>query len=94
MDHKNLEYFLTTNILFHYQVKWLEFFSQFSLAICFYLGCLGFKLDIIICRENLYWKEERAAYNSVNFQNIHPVFTDLDSLYSNICSAIIQNKTL
>ena len=45
MNHKNLEYFLTTKILSHHQLRWLEFLFQFNLIIYFYLGHLEFKSD-------------------------------------------------
>jgi len=47
MDHKNLEYFLTTKILTHRQARWLEYLSQFNLVICFRPGCLGTKPDAL-----------------------------------------------
>ena len=37
-DHKNLEYFSTTKILTHQQVRWSEFLSRFNLVICFHPG--------------------------------------------------------
>ena len=74
-DYRNLEYFLTTKILSHHQARYLEFLSQFNLIIYFHLRCLESKLDAITHREDLYSKEERAVYNSVSLQNIHPVFT-------------------
>ena len=41
MDHKNLEYFSTTKLLTHRQVRWLEFLCQFNLTICFRPGHPG-----------------------------------------------------
>ena len=73
-DHKNLEYFLTTKFLFCYQARQLEFLSQFNLVIQFCLRYLELKLDTITYREDFYLREERAAYNSINLQNICPVF--------------------
>ena len=42
-DHKNLEYFSTTKLLTHHQVRWSEFLCQFNLTIRFHPSCLGTK---------------------------------------------------
>jgi len=47
IDHKNLEYFLTTKILTCQQARWLEYLSQFNLIIRFCPGCLGTKPDAL-----------------------------------------------
>jgi len=117
-DHKNLEYFLTTKFLSCYQARWLEFLSQFNLVVQFYLRYLELKLDAITYREDFYLREGRAAYNSINLQNMCPVFihsqlfillqaialvspnlwaatiVNLNNLYNDIQSAIMQDKIL
>jgi len=75
IDYKNLKYFSTTKIIFYRQARWLEFIFQLNLVIYFCLGCLGSKLDTITCRENIYLRERRATYISINPQNIYLVFT-------------------
>ena len=50
MDHKNLEYFSTTKLLTHRQVRWSEFLCQFNLTICFRPSCLGTKPDVLTRR--------------------------------------------
>ena len=62
-DHKSLEYFLTTKILF-----------QFNLVICFCLGCLRFKSDTITHGKDLYLREGSTICIFVNFQNLCPIF--------------------
>jgi len=47
IDHKNLEYFLTTKVLTRRQARWSEYLSQFNLVICFCPGRLGTKLDTL-----------------------------------------------
>ena len=46
-DHKNLEYFSTSKVLTRRQARWLEFLSQFNLAIRFRPRCLGAKPDAL-----------------------------------------------
>ena len=75
MDYKNLKYFSTTKIIFYCQERWLEFIFQFNLVIFFCLGCLGSKSNTITYKENLYLREGKAIYISVNSQNICLVFT-------------------
>ena len=74
MDYKNLEYFLTTKILSYCQARWLEFLFQFNLIICFCPEHLGSKPDTITHKKYLYLREGRAMYNSINSQNICPIF--------------------
>ena len=62
-DYKNLEYFLTTKILF-----------QFNLVICFCLECLRFKSDTITYGKDLYLREESTICIFVNFQNLCSIF--------------------
>jgi len=47
MDHKNLEYFLTTKVLTRRQARWSEYLSQFNLVIWFRPGRLGTKPDTL-----------------------------------------------
>jgi len=49
-DHKNLEYFSTTKVLTHRQVRWSEYLSQFNLVIWFRPGRLGTKPDALTRR--------------------------------------------
>jgi len=75
MDHKNLEYFLTTKILICQQARWSEYLSQFNLVIRFCPGCLGTKPDALTRRWDVYPKEGDNSYASVNPHNFYPVFT-------------------
>jgi len=75
MNHKNLKYFLTIKILYHYQARWLEFLFQFNLIIHFHLGYLESKPSTITCRKDFYLRDENAIYTSVNSQNLCLIFT-------------------
>jgi RNase H-like domain found in reverse transcriptase len=46
-DHKNLEYFCTTRILFRRQAWWSTFLSRFNMVIRFRPGRLGTKPDAL-----------------------------------------------
>jgi RNase H-like domain found in reverse transcriptase len=48
-DHKNLEYFCTTQILSRRQARWSTFLSGFNMVIRFRPGCLGTKPDTLTC---------------------------------------------
>ena len=74
MDHKNLEYFSTTKLLTHCQVHWSEFLCQFNLTIRFRPSRLSTKPDALTRRWDVYPKEGRSDYASVNPHNLHPVF--------------------
>ena len=75
-NHKNLEYFSTTEILTHWQVWWSESLSGFSLVICFHPGRLGTKLDSLTRRWDVYPKGGNSDYATINPNNLHPVFTN------------------
>src|ERR1700679_3419547 len=57
-DHKNLEYFCTTQILSRRQARWSTFLSAFNMVICFWPGRLGTKPDALTRRPDLYPKGE------------------------------------
>jgi RNase H-like domain found in reverse transcriptase/Integrase zinc binding domain len=75
MDHKNLEYFCTTQILSRRQAQWSTFLSRFNMVIRFRPGCLGTKPDVLTRWPDLYLKGEGKPYDTVNPQNCHPVFS-------------------
>jgi hypothetical protein len=75
MDHKNLEYFCTTQILFRRQARWSTFLSGFNMVIRFYPGCLRTKPDALTHQPDLYLKGEGKPYGTVNPQNCRPVFS-------------------
>ena len=74
-DHRNLQYFSTTNILMCQQACWLEFLSAFNLIFCFCPKKLGTKPDALTRRWDVYPKEGNSDYATVNPQNYRPVFT-------------------
>jgi hypothetical protein len=74
-DHKNLEYFCTTWILFRRQARWSTFLSGFNLVIRFHPGGLRTKPDALTRRPDLYPKGEGKPYGTVNPQNCRPVFS-------------------
>jgi RNase H-like domain found in reverse transcriptase len=75
MNHKNLEYFCTTQILSRRQARWSTFLSRFNMAIRFHPGHLGTKPDALTRRPDLYPKGEGKPYGTVNPQNCCPVFS-------------------
>ena len=89
-DHKNMEYFSTIKILSYHQVRWFKVLSQFNLIICFHLGHLGSKAKAITQREDLYLKEESAAYNFVNPQSLYHVFIHSQLVMSLWATALVS----
>jgi hypothetical protein len=75
MDHKNLEYFCTTQILSRRQAQWSTFLSGFNMVIRFRPSHLRTKPDALTHRPDLYQKGEGKPYGTVNPQNCHPVFS-------------------
>jgi RNase H-like domain found in reverse transcriptase len=75
MDHKNLEYFCTTQILSRRQAQWSTFLSEFNMVIRFCPGHLGTKPNALTCWPDLYPKGEGKPYGTVNPQNCCPVFS-------------------
>jgi RNase H-like domain found in reverse transcriptase len=74
-DHKNLEYFCTTQILSRRQARWSTFLSVFNMVIRFHPGRLETKPDALTHWPNLYPKGKRKTYGTVNPQNCRPVFS-------------------
>ena len=93
MDHKNLEYFLITKILTHWQARWSEYLSQFNLVICFRPRCLGTKPDALTRWWDVYPKERDNGYASVNPYNFRPVFTH-EQIAASLWATIITTPTL
>ena len=73
-DHKNLECFSMTKLLTRHQARWSELLSQFNLIICF-CGRLGTKPDALTRWWDIYLKEGGYTYETVNPQNLRPIFT-------------------
>ena len=46
-DHKNLKYFAMTKQLTHHQVRWSEYLSGFNYLICYCVGWLGTKPNVL-----------------------------------------------
>jgi RNase H-like domain found in reverse transcriptase len=74
-DHKNLEYFCTTQILSRRQAWWSTFLSGFNMVIRVCSGHLGTKPDALTRWPNHYPKGEGKPYGTVNPQNCCPVFS-------------------
>jgi RNase H-like domain found in reverse transcriptase len=88
MDHKNLEYSCTTQILSRRQAWWSTFLSGFNMVIRFCPGRLGTKPDALTCWPDLYPKGEGKPYGTVNPQNYHPVFSSTQlSASASYCDA-------
>jgi hypothetical protein len=76
-DHKNLEYFCTTQISSRRQAWWSTFLSGFNMVIRFHPGHLGTKPDALTCQSDLYPKGEGKPSGTVNPQNCCPVFSSI-----------------
>ena len=87
-DHKNLEYFSSSKVLTHCQAHWLEYLSQFNLAIRFCPGHLGAKPDALTRHWDVYPKEGDRDYTRVNPHNLKPMFTQ-EQLASSLRATIL-----
>jgi RNase H-like domain found in reverse transcriptase len=78
-DHKNLEYFCTTQILSRRQARWSTFLSRFNMVIRFCPGRLGTKPDALTRQPDLYSKGEGKPYyynfSLTSFFTLHLSFT-------------------
>jgi len=93
MDHKNLEYFLTTKILICQQARWSEYLSQFNLVIRSCPGCLGTKPDALTRQWDVYPKRGDNGYTSVNPHNFRSVFTH-KQITASLRATILTTLTL
>ena len=87
-NHKNLEYFSSSKVLTHHQAHWLEYLSQFNLAICFCPGHLRAKPDALTRCWDVYPKEGDRDYAHVNPHNLKPMFTQ-EQLVSSLRATIL-----
>src|SRR5258708_9496025 len=71
-NHKNLEYFTSSKKLLWQQARWAEFLAQFNMKVCFRLGRLGSKPDVLTCRWDIYMEGDNPE---AVVTNVHPVFT-------------------
>ncbi len=63
INHKNLEYFMSTKQLSRHQARWSEFLSRFNYHIAYHLNKIDDKLNALTCcSENLFKK--RNTFNS------------------------------
>ena len=46
IDHKNLEYFISSKLLHRRQARWSDFFSRFNFKITYRSGSLNNKTDV------------------------------------------------
>ena len=47
MDHKNLEYFMTSKLMNRIQTRWSEFLSHFKFKIVYHIGKQGQKPNVL-----------------------------------------------
>src|SRR5258706_1811911 len=71
-DHKNLEYFTSSKKLSWQQARRAEFLAQFNMKVCFRLGRLGSKLDVLTCRWDIYTEGDDPE---AIVTNVCPAFT-------------------
>src|SRR6266481_6011809 len=83
----------TTPIEFLRQAHYSEFLLQFNLIICFCLGNLRTKPNVLTCHWDVYPREGSSDYASINPQNLQLVFTN-DQLASSLCATILQGPVL
>lgn len=93
-DHKNLEYFMTTNTLSRRQARWSEYLSRFNFKIVYQPGKMNGKADALTCRSGDLPSEEdeqilqqsRIVLKPENFLEVHtfniPFNPTLDELIS------------
>ena len=89
-DHKNLEYFSMTKLLTRCQARWSEFLSQFNFIICFCPRKLGTKPDALTRQWDVYFKEGGNTYETVNPQNLRPIFTATQLMESLQATSLIM----
>src|SRR5260370_4921535 len=80
-NHKNLEYFMTTEKLTQRQVCWSEYLSCFNTKIHFQLGRLGTKPDALTHHWDIYQEDGKTTNSTANIQPIfateHLAVTDI-----------------
>src|SRR5260221_3924352 len=65
-DHKNLEYFMSSKKLLQRQARWAKFLVQFNMKVCFRLGRLGSKLDVLMHRWEVYTEGDNPEAIATN----------------------------
>ena len=63
-DHKNLEYFMTSKLLNHWQARWAEVLSRFNFKITYRSGKHGGKPDALTRRSEDLPKEGDDSYKN------------------------------
>ncbi len=88
-NHKNLEYFMSTKQLNHYQAHWSEFLSRFNYCIAYHLDKINDKLnDLTRCSEDLFKKKD--TFNSWH-QYQHQTILKTHVLNFNIVENLVFN---
>ena len=59
-NHKNLEYFMLTKQLSHYQARWSEFLSKFNYCIAYHFDKIDDKLNALTCYSEDFSKERNT----------------------------------
>ncbi len=59
-NHKNLEYFMLTKQLSHYQARWSEFLSKFNYCIAYHFNKIDDKLNALTCYSEDFSKERNT----------------------------------
>jgi hypothetical protein len=80
-DHKNLEYFMSSKILTHWQAQWSKYLNMFNLSLHFRPGKLGAKPNALTRHWDVYPKEGGVSYAEANPKNTCPLFAP-DLIYS------------
>ena len=67
-NHKNLEYFSTSKVLTHWQVRWSEYLCQFNLVIHFQPSKLDAKPNTLTRWWDIYPKKRDKGFTWVNLE--------------------------
>jgi len=89
MNHKNLEYFMSTKQLNYHQVHWSEFLFRFNYHIAYHFNKINDKLNALTRRSKDLFKEKNIFNSQHQYQ--HQTFLKTHVLDFNIIKNLIFN---
>ena len=89
MNHKNLEYFMSTKQLNYHQVHWSEFLFRFNYHITYHFNKINDKLNALTRRSEDLFKEKNIFNSQHQYQ--HQTFLKTNVLDFNIVKNLIFN---
>jgi len=96
LDHKNLEYFLTTKQLNHRQARWSKFLSTFNFNIEHQPGSLNGRADAISRRVDIIEGQDKGEWPLLRLaalESCEPVWID-DCILEYLKVAILEDASL